>query len=419
MTSENSWNSLQDDLEHYTQNNGEQPMPKRRDPVAGFEKSARRRQLQKAKRSMKRNRDARSPRRRDWLDLAHTDEDTTSHNHATERIMPRDERERRKGIEELMSTGEREQVLSESEAAAGVQGRVVEVSSGLCRVECPGGVALCSLRGSLSASETGYTTVVAVGDCVVISQDGRHQGVVEKVLPRRNQITRPDPFYRHLQQTLVANVDQLLVVASWRDPHIWPELIDRYLIAAERDTVTPLLCVNKIDLADSLEEVRTAIGPYQELGYRVILTSAERGDGVAALRLLLEGQVTVLAGLSGVGKSTLLSAVDPSFDLRVGAVNEERHQGRHTTSQSIMLPLGANGYVVDTPGIREFGLAGLHRGELIAFYPDLEEAARACRFSDCTHDHEPDCAVRAAAEDGTISATRFDSFRKIWATLPD
>jgi ribosome biogenesis GTPase len=394
-------------------------MPKRRDAVAGFEKSARRRQLQKAKRSMKRNRDVRSPRRTNWLDLAYADEDTMSHDYAYEPVMPRDERERRKAIEEMMSGGEREQVLSESEAAAGLQGRVVEVSSGLCRVEVHGGVVLCSLRGSLSVSETGYTNVVAVGDWVVISQDGPDQGVVEEVLSRRNQITRPDPFYRHLQQTLVANVDQLLVVASWRDPHIWPELIDRYLIAAERDRVAPLLCVNKIDLADSLEEVRTAIGPYRELGYRVILTSAQRGDGVAALRLLLEGQVTVLAGLSGVGKSTLLSAVDPSLDLRVGAVNEERHQGRHTTSQSIMLPLGDKGYVVDTPGIREFGLAGLRRPELIAFYPELEEAALACRFSDCTHDHEPDCAVRAAAEEGLISPTRFDSFRKIWATLPD
>jgi len=367
---------------------------------------------------MKRNRAARSPRRRDWLDLTDADEGPTSQDYTRERIMPRDERERRKEIEEMMLTGRREEVSPGSEVPAGL-GRVVEVSSGLCRVEGPGGAVLCSLRGSLSAGETGYTNVVAVGDRVIVSQDGPDQGVVEEVLPRRNQITRPDPFYSHLQQTLVANVDQLLVVASWRDPHIWPELIDRYLIAAERDGVAPLLCVNKIDLADSMQEVQAAAHPYRELGYQVVLTSGERGDGVAALRLLLEGQVTVLAGLSGVGKSTLLSAVEPSLDLRVGAVNQERHQGRHTTSQAVMLRLGDGSYVVDTPGIREFGLVGLRRRELIAFYPDLEIAARACRFSDCTHDHEPDCAVRAAAEAGAIDGTRFDSYRKIWATLPD
>lgn len=394
-------------------------MPKRRNAVASFEKSARRRHLQKAKRSIKRNRDVRSPRRTDWLDLVHADEDTVSQDYAPERVMPRDERERRKAIEEMVLAGGREQVPPESEVAAGPQGRVVEVSSGLCRVEVQGGVMLCSLRGSLSASETGYTNVVAVGDWVVISQNGPGQGVVEDVLPRRNQITRPDPFYSHLRQTVVANVDQLLVVASWRDPHLWPELIDRYLIAAERDEVTPLLCVNKIDLAESVEEVRATVSPYRELAYQVILTSAERGDGVAALRLLLEGHITVLAGLSGVGKSTLLAAVEPSFDLRVGAVNEERHQGRHTTSQAVMLPLGDRSYVVDTPGIREFGVAGLRRRELIAFYPELEEVARGCRFSDCTHDHEPDCALRAAAEEGIVSATRFDSYRKIWGTLTD
>jgi ribosome biogenesis GTPase len=394
-------------------------MPKRRNAVAGFEKSARRRQLRKAKRNMKRNRDVRSPRRTDWLEFAYADEDTSSQEHASERIMPRDERERRQAIEEMMLTGERQETRRETEAAAGPEGRVVEVSSGLCRAEVQGTVVLCSLRGSLSAVETGYTNVVAVGDRVVISQDGHGQGVIEQVLPRRNQITRPDPFYSHLQQVLAANVDQLLVVASWRDPHLWPELLDRYLIAAERDGVTPLLCINKIDLADSMGEVESTVSPYRALGYDVILTSAERGDGVAALRVLLEGQVTLLAGLSGVGKSTLLSAVEPGFDLRVGAVNEERHQGRHTTSQVIMLPLGDRGYVIDTPGIREFGLVGLRRRELIAFYPELEEVARACRFSDCTHDHEPDCAVRAAVAEGVISATRFDSYRKIWDSLPD
>jgi ribosome biogenesis GTPase len=253
---------------------------------------------------------------------------------------------------------------------------------------------------------------------VLVSLNGEKRGVVEHVLPRSNQSSRPDAFYGNLQQTVAANVDQLLVVASWRDPHIWPELIDRYLIAAERSGVAPHLCVNKIDLADSLEEVEMLLKPYRELDLTVLLTSAERGDGVGALRALLDGRVTVLAGLSGVGKSTLLSAVEPSFQLRTGAVNEDRHQGRHTTSQAIMLPLGDKSYVIDTPGIREFGLVGLRRQDLITHYPELVALAGRCRFSDCSHQHEPDCAVRQAAQHGAVSSMRLDSYQKIAASLP-
>jgi ribosome biogenesis GTPase len=384
-----------------------------------MEKEARRRKLRQVRKQVRRNRDVRPPRRRDWRDHAYAGDDEWADEFAAERIMPRGERERRRTVEEMMFAARQDQEGPAEVVPAGLRGQVVEVSSGLCRVALPGRTVLCSLRGSLSASETGYTNVVAVGDRVVISENGRDQGVVEAVLPRRNQITRPDPFYGHLQQTLVANVDQLLVVASWRDPHIWPELIDRYLIAAERNDVVPLLCINKVDLAESRQEIEELMRPYRALDYQVILTSAERGDGVPALRLLLDGKVTVLAGLSGVGKSTLLSAVEPSFDLRVGDVNEERHQGRHTTSQAIMLPLGDKSYVIDTPGIREFGLVGLRQRDLIAHYPELAEVAPGCRFSDCTHQHEPRCAVRAAAAAGAVSAMRLDSYIKIWSTLPD
>ncbi len=393
-------------------------MPKKPNAVAGFEKSSRRRLLQKVKKNTKRNRAVRSPRRRDWVREAYADEGDCDVVPRLERIMPRDERERRRSVEEMLYAAKPDGAGLEPEPAAGPQGRVVEVSTGLCRVEIDGQIILCDLRGSLSTSETGYTNVVAVGDQVLISQNGTKRGMVETVLPRRNQIARPDPFYSHLQQTLAANVDQLLVVASWRDPHLWPELIDRYLIAAERSDVAPLLCVNKIDLAESLEEMESTLRPYQALDLPVILTSAERGDGVAALRSLLDGRVTVLAGLSGVGKSTLLSAVEPSFQLRTAAVNEDRHQGRHTTSQAIMLPLGDKSYVIDTPGIREFGLVGLRQCDLIAYYPELAAFAGCCRFSDCSHRHEPNCAVRAAARRGAVSRMRLDNYQKIVGTLP-
>ena len=398
-------------------------MPKNPDVVSNMRKEERRRRLRKANKSLKRNRDERRPRNKGWSAALDADGDEWLDQPAYERIMPRGERERRRSVEALMQVEapamSEERPPASPPAANGVQGRVVGVSAGLCRVQLPGRTLLCSMRGSLTAVETGYTNVVAAGDRVLVSQDGRDQGVVERVLPRDNQISRPDPFYTHLRQTLAANVDQLLIVASWRDPHLWPELVDRYLIAAECNSVTPVLCINKVDLAESLEEVEEVVGIYRALDYRVFLTSATQGYGLRSLRALLDAGVTVLAGLSGVGKSTLLTAIQPELDLRIGAVNPDRHQGRHTTSQAVMLPLDERSYVIDTPGIREFGLAGLHQSELIAYYPELAAAAAGCRFSDCTHDHEPACAVRAAVERGEVSAMRLDNYKKIRCTLPE
>jgi ribosome biogenesis GTPase len=333
--------------------------------------------------------------------------------------MPRGERERQRQVERLTREDADLEPADESGPIDGIPGRVVEVSQGLCRVRTRRSVILCTLRGSLTAEQGGFTNVVTVGDRVVISRDGREHGVVEQVLPRQNQIARPDPFLSHLRQVVVANVDQVLIVAAWRDPHLWPELIDRYLITSERNGVQPIICINKIDLAQSLEEIENEMAPYRALSYQIVLTSATRGDGIATLHSLIAGRTTVLTGLSGVGKSALLSALGPGIELRTGNVNEETHQGRHTTTQAVMLELDRQTAVIDTPGIREFGLVGLRQAELIAYYPDLAEAAKGCRFSDCSHDHEPGCAVQMAAKAGGVSGTRLDSYHKIRLTLPE
>jgi ribosome biogenesis GTPase len=299
-----------------------------------------------------------------------------------------------------------------------LQGTVVEVSSGLCRVDVVGQTLMCGLRGSLSAEETGFTNVVAVGDDVFVSADSSGWGVVEQVLPRRTVLARPDVFYSHLRQVIVANAEQLLIVASWRNPTLWPELIDRYLIAAQRNKLSPIICVNKIDLAEDLLACQGALQPYQALGYPVIFASALTGVGIDSLREILRGRITALAGLSGVGKSSLLSAAQPSLQLRTGIVSEASGEGRHTTTQITMLPLAMGGFVVDTPGIREFGLSGLSSRDLIQFYPDLGAVAAGCRFADCSHRHEPNCAVKAAVAAGKLPLTRYDNYQKIYASLP-
>ncbi len=386
----------------------------------GFKKAEQSRQLQKAKKQLKRNHQPDPARRKNWLPIEPADFDAPDFE-GFERVMPRDERERRRQVLALAQTEpEQDDPSSAATMDTGLPGLVVEVSSGLCRVEAAGQTLLCRLRGSLSAQETGFTNVVAVGDQVLVSADGAGGGVVEQVLPRRTILARPDVFYSHLRQIIVANADQLLIVASWRNPNLWPELVDRYLIAAGRYNLTPIICINKVDLAEaegSLAECQTIAQLYQQLGYHVILASARTGLGVASLRQILPGRITVLAGLSGVGKSSLLEAVQPGWQLRTGPVSQFSGEGRHTTTQVTMLPLANGGFVADTPGIREFGLSGLSPSPLIQFYPDLAAYAPRCRFADCSHRHEPGCAVKMALAAGQLPALRYDNYQKIYESL--
>jgi len=381
--------------------------------------------MRKARKKIKRNRKPKRVRRKDWRSYQLADLDTLDEIDLpqSERIMPRGERERqRANLRKAVATSEEndDDVFEEPTPAEETRdqlGIVVEVSSSLCRVDLGARTLTCSLRGSLSAEETGYANVVAVGDEVIASKNGSGEGVVEAVLPRRSVLARPHVFYDHLQQVIVANADQLLIVSSWRDPHIWLELVDRYLIAAERYNLLPIICVNKIDLAEGVEAPQATLQPYRDLGYRVIFTSALTGKGVGKLREVLSQQTSVLAGLSGVGKSSLLAAVQPGLELRIGQVNEQSGEGRHTTTQVVMHRLERGGFVVDTPGIREFGLSDLRQGELARFYPEIVAVSGACRFGNCSHMQEPGCAVKAAVHKGDISMARYHSYQKIYATL--
>jgi ribosome biogenesis GTPase len=395
------------------------------------------------RKQIKRNRQPDEVRRRDWLpgDIEDMDAFYDMDVPESQRVMPRGERERRRTTLSaalapqddeaeavtsdaarftpvLASSDQTDDAAPVSVDTAAVQGTVVEVATSLCRVELPGRTVLCGLRGTLTAAETGFTNVVAVGDEVIVSVDGGERGVVEAVLPRRSALTRPDVFYHHLHQIIAANVEQLLIVAAWREPAFWPELADRYLVTAERNRLSPILCVNKIDLAEDLTACRQQLQPYRKLGYRVIFASAQTGAGIDELRAALYGRSTVLAGLSGVGKSSLLSAVQPGLNLRTHEVSDRRHEGRHTTTQATLLKLDAGGYVVDTPGIREFGLGGLQRRDLAGFYREIRLGSDHCAFNDCLHLSEPGCAVRALVRAGWISPMRYDSYKKILDSLP-
>jgi ribosome biogenesis GTPase len=359
---------------------------------------------------------------------------------ARERIVPRGETEARQaktpgsplhhGLGLKMITSEAPEPESAAIGAgaeardSASRGTVVEVSSGLCRVALPERTLLCNLRSALRTPHSGFSNVLAAGDEVVVSymtvsHNGHERGTVEAVLPRRSALARPDVFYAHLQQVIVANVDQVLIVTTWREPAFWPELVDRYLIAAARYNLAPIICVNKVDLAEDPAELAHTLSAYQQNGYRILTTSARTGEGLAALREALALRTTALAGLSGVGKSSLLSAAEPGLHLRTAEVSDRRHEGRHTTTQVTLHPLAAGGFVADTPGIREFGLAGLKGGDLPPFYPEIAAAAASCAYADCSHTLESGCAVKAAVRMGRIAAMRYDSYRKIRHSLPE
>ena len=357
--------------------------------------------------------------RADWLPLAPNELGIV----ADRRILPRDERVRRLSLEAASARSIAASFDDSAwEAAAATTGHalglVVEISQGLCRVAVDGRSRLCDIRGTLTAEGSGFTNIVAVGDRVLVSLPEPDHGLVEQVLPRRSALARPDSFARHLKQVIAANADQLLIVASWREPRLWRELIDEYLIAAARNNLDAVICVNKIDLAGDVAECRAATQAYADLGYHLLFTSAKTYAGLDDLRAALRGKSTVLAGLSGVGKSSLLSAVEPGLKLQTKSVSPKSGEGRHATTQAIMLPLRDGGYVIDTPGIRELGLRGLRRTELIEFYPEIEAAAARCRFSDCSHIREQACGVKAAVAAGAIAEWRFENYQKLRRKLP-
>lgn len=409
-------------------------MPKVHNYHKEMEKHVRKQKLREVRKKMRPNSAPDKPRRRDWEDLQ-DDEMDAPELYTDERVMPRGSAERRKMISQIaQKTPYQPGVKAASEDDEDepehfpdtLQGTVMEVTSGRCKVGLDGQVLECSLRGALLAQESDFTTLVAVGDEVMVSQAEEGVGVVEQVLPRHSmlaRIHRPDQGkISGLYQMIAANVDRVLIVAAWRKPKLWPELVDRYLIAAQRNHLDAAICINKIDLVEDQRELEETIQPYRDLGYPVLLTSAETGAGIPALRELLIGEVSVLAGLSGVGKSSLLSQVQPGLVLRaltVGERGKNKNQGRHTTTMATMYPFEAGGAVIDTPGIREFALSDLPRSELRQYYPEFASANGDCRFQDCSHIQEPDCAVRVGVAQGSISQLRYENYQKIYASLND
>lgn len=257
----------------------------------------------------------------------------------------------------------------------------------------------------------------AVGDKVrFVPLSSQQEPMITMVLPRTSKMSRPGPKDRAADELiLAANVDALLVVSSPKSPDFNPRLIDRYLALAELFSLSALLCLNKRDLDPAtppeLEYLKT-------LGYPVIACSAKTGEGMDDLRRALEGRLVVLSGSSGVGKSSLIRSLVPGADPRVGEVQKGKGKGRHTTTTSHLYSIGHGAFIIDTPGIRELGISHVSRGELAPLWRDMAPLAGGCKFRDCIHVNEPDCAVTRAVTEGRIPAYRYDSYLRIMETLP-
>lgn len=286
-------------------------------------------------------------------------------------------------------------------------GRVLMVFGLTSDVEAEDGrVFRCATRRLLKTLSTDLRQVVVAGDRVWIRPEGTEEGMIERVEPRRGILSRTS---RGRQQVIAANVDQMIILGSAAQPDLKLNLIDRFLLMAEKADIRPVICVNKMDLVDPADLQPTA-GVYGQLGYQVHLVSVQTGLGMDRLQRLLVGRQSTVVGQSGVGKSSLLNAIDPALHLRVAEVSEETEKGKHTTTTARLLPLSCGGYVVDTPGIRQFELWDVIPEEVANYYRDLRPYLSLCKYPNCTHTHEGACAVKDAVADGRIDVRRYESY---------
>jgi ribosome biogenesis GTPase len=288
-------------------------------------------------------------------------------------------------------------------------GLIIRSQSGFFTVDTQSGNLVCQLRGRLKQGAR-EGDIAAIGDRVQVTRIDKQTGMIDKIEPRERMVARLAPTPRgEYRQIIIANPDQIVYVFACADPEPRLRMLDRLLVTAEEQGVPAFIVANKVDLT-GFEIARERFGLYEDIGYGVLYTSTKTGYGIEALHEQLQGKISALAGPSGAGKSSLLNAIQPGLGLEVKKISQATGKGTHTTVASELFPLKDGGYVADTPGLKALGLWDIEPDELDGYFPEIRPLVAECQFSDCTHLHEPGCAVKRAVEAGDIPPQRYESY---------
>ena len=294
-----------------------------------------------------------------------------------------------------------------------LEGTVISSTGSWYEVATERGTLNCRIRGRLRLKGVRSTNPVVVGDRVVVEPDGDSSAIVD-IIPRRNYVIRRASNLSKESHIIAANVDHALLLVTLHSPATPREFVDRFLVTCEAYKVPVTILLGKADLLEGEHqaEAEEFEAVYRDAGYDIIRLSSTEGRGVERVREFISGHTILLAGNSGVGKSTLIGTIAPDIEIRTGEISESHHKGKHTTTFSTMYRVG-DGYIIDTPGIKGFGLIDIDDKELCRYFPEMMRLAPDCRFYNCTHTHEPGCAVRSAVEEGRVAWSRYESYLKI------
>ena len=299
-----------------------------------------------------------------------------------------------------------------------LEGWIIKATGRWYTVETAGGERYrCAVKGSFRLRGKRTSSPVVVGDHVLFEPyEEDDTGLIREIRPRKNYIIRRSSNLSHESQIIAANIDQAMLVCSLVKPRTLIGFIDRFLVAAESYRIPVILVFNKTDLYGKKEqnELEKLTGIYRDIGYEVLHTSVPEQKNLDLFRKKLKDKTTLLSGNSGVGKSTLINTVEPSLNLKTRPISNYHKSGRHTTTYSEMFPLSSGGYIIDTPGIRGFGLVEVEKKEIYHFFPEIFQYSKGCEYYNCTHTHEPGCSVRKAVAEGKIAESRYNSYLDLY-----
>lgn len=298
-----------------------------------------------------------------------------------------------------------------------MKGIVTKSTGSWCTVRGEDGIKReCRVKGKFRIDEIKSTNPVAVGDRVIFEMEKDNTGVIDTIEPRKNYIIRKATKLSKQTHIIAANMDQAILVVSLVFPETMTGFIDRFLVTAEAYSIPPVIVFNKIDLYDerTVEKMKYLQTIYEKIGYQCLAISAEKGINLELLKNVIKGKVSLLAGNSGVGKSTIINKIEPGLNLKIAEVSQAHHMGIHTTTFAEMYELSFGAFIIDTPGLKSFGIVDFHKEELFHYFPEMFGIVSECKFGNCTHINEPGCAVKKAVEKGEIAQHRYQNYLDIY-----